>query len=111
MLWLIAALLAAILVAMLGALGIRPTVLAAIVGVALWIFLAALAAHHFGDTGVWVVLALPFAAAGVGSLVVVARDAGRKPPTISHDPVGKATERTRGEFFRRSKEIEDRARR
>lgn len=70
MLWIIAILLAAILITLLGAWGIVPRVLAGIVGVVLWLFLAGAAGHAFGDAGVWIVLALPFVAAAALWLMV-----------------------------------------
>lgn len=62
MLWVIAILLAAILVTLLGAWHFLPPVLAIIVGVILWLALAGTAGYAFGGWGVWSVIAAPFVA-------------------------------------------------
>ena len=116
-LWIIALLVAAILATLLGAWKIVPGILAEIVGVVLWLFLAGLAGHHFGDPDLWIVLALPFAALADIWLVAATRDqpkesAELKPPP-KHAPDWERNEGAarREELDRLRKAIEDRARR
>ena len=59
-LWVIAILLAAILVTLLGAWRVIPRIIAVVVGIVLWLFLAAAAGHAFGGWGLGIVLGLPF---------------------------------------------------
>ena len=60
MLWVIAILLAAILVTLLGAWRVIPSIIAVIIGIVLWLFLAGAAGHAFGGWALGIVLALPF---------------------------------------------------
>ncbi|MCY4547536.1 MAG: hypothetical protein OXC28_04135 [Defluviicoccus sp.] len=117
MLWIIALLVAAILVTLLGAWKIVPRVLAGIVSVVMWLFLAGFAGHHFGTAGIVLALALPFAALAVIWLVDAARNrpeksAPLKPPP-KHDPDWERNEGTarRAELDRLRKAIEDRSQR
>ena len=73
MLLLIAILLAAILITLLGAWGYVPRTLAVIVGIVLWVFLAGVTGAAFGEWGVWMVLALPFVMAAGFGIVEFAR--------------------------------------
>ena len=126
MLWLIAALVAAILVTLLGAWGVVSRTLAIIVGVALWILAAGFAGHHFGLPAFWIVLALPFAVLLVGGMAAWTLGyvdfwgnpidpASRKPPKKRppHDPdwERKAEQGRRSELDELRKAIEDRSRR
>ena len=116
MLWVIAVLVAAILVTLLGAWRVIPGILAGIVGFVLWIFLAGLAGHHLGNAAFWIVLALPFAAVAVIWMVDEARNrpeksAPLKPPP-KHEPDWERNEGTarRVELDELRKAIEDRSR-
>lgn len=67
MLWVIAILVAAILVTLLGAWRVISGILATIISVILWLLLAGAASHAFGSWALWTVLALPLVAIfGVG---------------------------------------------
>lgn len=125
MLWVIALLLAAILVTLLGAWGSVPKVSTVIVGFIVWIFLAGLAGHHLGNPALWIVLGLPFAVIFVGGMAMWALGhvdiwgnptdpASRKPPEKPppHDPdwERKAEQRRRAELDELRKAIEDRSR-
>lgn len=59
MLWIIAILVAAILVTLLGAWHVVPGIFVGIVGFVLWIFLASMAGQVFGGWGFWIVFTLP----------------------------------------------------
>lgn len=125
MLWLIAALLAAILITLLGAWGVVRGKFAVVVGVALWLLLAGLAGHHVGVPALWIVIVLPFAALFVVAMVLWARgdiDAWGNPtdpasrkrpkPMPPHDPdwERKAEQDRRAELDELRKTIEDRSR-
>ena len=110
---------------LLGAWKIVPGILAGIVGVVLWLFLAGLAGHHFGNTGFAVVLGLPFVAIFVGGMALWALgyvdswgnptdSASRKPrkePRTTHDPNWEhmAEQARRKELGRLKKDIQDRS--
>ena len=126
MLWIIALLLAAILVTLLGAWGAVSGILAIIVGGVLWLFVAGFAGHHLGIPALWIVIGLPFAAIFVGGMALWALGyvdfwgnptdpASRKPPQKPppHDPdwEQKAEQARRAELDRLRKAIEDRSRR
>ena len=116
MLWIIAVLVAAILVTLLGAWRVIPGILAGIVGLVLWLFLAGLAGHHLGNAAFWIVLALPVAAIAVIWLVEEARNRPEKSaplkPTPKHQPDWERNEGTarRAELDELRKVIEDRSR-
>ena len=127
MLWFIAALLAAILITLLGVWGAVSRIVAVIVGVILWIFVAGLAGHHLGAPALWIVIGLPFVVLFVGGMALWALGyvdvwgnptdpASRKSPEKpkpSHDPdwEQKAEQSRRAELGRLRKAIEDRSRR
>ena len=73
MLWVIALLVATILITLLGVWGVIPGILAGIVGFVLWLLLAGAAGYAFGGWGVWTVLALPFVAMVGASMYLMAK--------------------------------------
>lgn len=124
MLWLIAALLAAILITLLGAWGVVSRTLAVLIGLVLWILVAGLAGHHLGTPALWVVVGLPFAVIFIGGMALWALGyvdfwgnptdpASRKPPEKPppHDPDWelKAEQARRAELGALRKAIEDRS--
>ena len=62
MFWVIALLLAAILITLLGVWKVVPRILTGIVAFILWVALAIVAADHVGKWAAWVVIGLPFGA-------------------------------------------------
>lgn len=125
MLWLIAALLAAILITLLGAWGVVSRTFAIIVGLVLWLFFAGLAGHHLGTPALWIVVGLPFAVIFVGAMAAWALGyvdfwgnptdpADQKPrekPKPRYDPdwERKAEHARRAELDALRKAIEDRS--
>ena len=69
MIWVIVLLLAAILITLLGAWKVVPTILAWIVGIAVWIGLAAVAGSYAGTWAFGVVIGAPFAALFIFGMV------------------------------------------
>ena len=73
MLWVIAILVAAILVTLLGAWRIISLTLATIISLILWLLLAGAASHAFGNWALWTVLALPLVAIFGAGLYLTAK--------------------------------------
>ena len=126
MLWLIAVLVAAIVISLLGPWGAVSWTLAIVVGLALWLSLAGLAGHFFGEPGAGIVIGLPFAVLFVAGIAEWARGdvdswgnptdpanriRRRLPKGFRFSESDPKAEQARQEFFRRSREIEDRSRR
>lgn len=101
MLWVIALLVAAILITLLGAWRVIPGILAVIVGLVLWIALAVVAGTAFGNSALWLVLGLPFIVLFVFGMHQVASgktDLWGKPidKPIDHNFLGRHDDKNQG---------------